>query len=77
MVLIEFLILSESAYLVIDPLDDAGVGEGKIPLSPHGNDEMLVNLDADDVGGLYDAGGDGFVFAGGRDIFDWGDYAPE
>jgi hypothetical protein len=64
MVLVEILILSVSAYLVIDPLDDAGVGEGKIPLPPHGNDEMLVHLDAENVRGFHDSGGEGLVFPG-------------
>ena len=62
MVLDVILILSASAYLIVDPLDDAGVCEGKIPLPPHGNDDMLMNLYSDDVGGFYDSGGDGLVF---------------
>jgi hypothetical protein len=63
MVLVFILILSASAYFVINPLDDAGVGEGKIPLPPHGNDEMLMHLYSDDMGGFYDPGRDRFVFS--------------
>ena len=71
MVLVGILLSSVSVYLVINSLNDAGVGEGKIPLSPHGNDEMFMNLNADDVGGFYEPGGDGFVFTGRRDVLAW------
>jgi hypothetical protein len=64
MVLAGILEMSISAYFVVDSLDDAGVGEGKIPLLPHGDDEMLVHLDAENVGSLYDSGGEGLVFPG-------------
>jgi hypothetical protein len=64
MVLVVVLIKLESAYFVVDPLDDAGVGEGKIPLPPHGNDEMLVHLDANNMGGFHDSDGEGLVFPG-------------
>lgn len=47
--------MSFSAYRVVDPFDDAVVRKAVIPVIAHGNDEMRVHLDTDDVGCVDDS----------------------
>ena len=47
--------LPVSSDRIVNFLDDAVVREAVIPLITHGNDEMLVHLDADDVARLNDS----------------------
>jgi len=60
--------LSVSGYRVVDPLDDAVVREAVIAVIAHGNDEMLVHLDADDVARLNDSCCDGLILPGRDNI---------
>ena len=48
------MVMMNSGYIVVDPLDDSLIGKAEKPFVFHIDDQMLMYLDADDVCRLDD-----------------------